>query len=282
MTGLIDIGANLLHDQFDADRDAVLRRALAAGVSRLIVTATSLETGALIQRFLDAHGPRADWPMLYTTIGVHPHEAAGTGAGWERQLQDLAGHPAVVAIGETGLDYHRNFSPPARQREVFAAQIRIANALGWPLFVHDRDTCGEVLAMLRDHDTPPDNVVIHCFTGSANELDDYLAAGYWIGITGWVCDQKRGKVLRQLVPRIPLSRLLIESDAPYLLPHTLPPDLKSTVTGRRNEPSYLPHVADTLAGLMQVDVTSLAAATRANTVRLFRLPGAALDGPPPS
>ncbi len=279
MPGLVDIGANLLHAQFDSDRMSVLTRARTAGITRLVITATSLETAGNALSLVEKMAARADVPILHATAGIHPHDAAQAPADWKSRVNDLVQHPAVVAIGETGLDFNRNFSPAQQQREVFAGQIDLANAIDRPLFVHDRDSNGEVLRMLQERATPPQNVVIHCFTGSAQELDDYLAAGYWIGITGWVCDRRRGQSLRDLVPRIPLTRLLIETDAPFLLPHDLPSGLDHPPLGRRNEPAYLPHIAAALAELKQVPLDVLASATTANAISFFRLQNEAGDEP---
>ncbi len=281
MSGLIDIGANLLHSQFDPDRINVLTRARTAGIERLIITATNLEAAADSLNFLTTLQTRRDVPRLYTTVGIHPHDAAKATPDWQLRVNTLAEHSAVVAIGETGLDFNRNFSPADIQRDVFAGHIDIANATDRPLFVHDRESHGEVLRMLKAREVQPQNVVIHCFTGTAQELDDYLAAGYWIGITGWVCDRRRGQSLRDLVPRIPLNRLLIETDAPFLLPHDLPGDVMHPPVGRRNEPAYLPHIAATLADLLQVSLPTLINQTTTNAVTFFRLPSEAVDAPFP-
>ena len=279
MRGLVDIGANLLPAQFDQDRIDVLTRARTAGIDRLIITATNLEAAVDAISFVSTLQTRTDVPLLHTTVGIHPHDAALAVPGWQHRVTALAEHADVVAIGETGLDFNRNFSPTGDQRDVFAGHIDIANALDRPLFVHDRESHGEVLRMLKERETPPHNVVIHCFTGTAQELDDYLAAGYWIGITGWVCDRRRGGSLRDLVPRIPLNRLLIETDAPFLLPHDLTRDLMHPPKGRRNEPAYLPHIAATLADLLQVPLATLIDATPNNALRFFRLPSEAVDAP---
>jgi TatD DNase family protein len=279
MRGLVDIGANLLHTQFDQDRIDVLTRARTAGIDRVIITATNLEAAVDAITFLSTLQTRKDVPLLHSTVGIHPHDAAQAAPGWQRRVATLAEHADVVAIGETGLDFNRNFSPAADQRDVFAGHIDIAIAMDHPLFVHDRESHGEVLRMLQERETPPHNVVIHCFTGTAQELDDYLAAGYWIGITGWICDRRRGGSLRGLVPRIPLDRLLIETDAPFLLPHDLPGDLVPPPRGRRNEPAYLRHIAATLAHLLQVPLATLIDATATNALKFFRLPSESVDAP---
>jgi TatD DNase family protein len=270
MNGLIDIGANLLSSQFAADRDAVLTRAYTVGVERIVITASNLQAVPEILAFIRENRHRSGWPRLYTTAGIHPHEAAAAPAGFESALAGWFVDPDVVSAGEAGLDYNRNFSPRDIQREVFSRQIEAARAADMPLFVHDRDSEGETLALLREGRVDPERIVIHCFTGTAAALDAYLEAGFRIGITGWVCDRKRGESLRSLVPRIPPDRLLIETDAPWLLPQDLPA-IERKAMNRRNEPATLPHIAATLARLMHMDPQVLADTTRANATRFFRL-----------
>ena len=260
---MIDIGVNLLHAQFDADRDAVLERARAHGV-QLILTSTSIEETRRAIAYCN------DYPdtTLGCTAGVHPHDAGGADADWLTVLADYARQRPVHAIGEAGLDYFRNFSPREAQRAVFGAQIELAVATDKPLFVHDRDSGGETLELLHQHGAVSRDVVIHCFTGTEADLEAYLDAGYMIGITGWVCDRRRGESLRALIPRIPLHRLMIETDAPYLRPHNAPPDEH----GRRNEPALLPYVVTQLAELYGESAETISAATAANARRFFRLP----------
>ncbi|MBM4203654.1 MAG: TatD family deoxyribonuclease [Gammaproteobacteria bacterium] len=270
MSGLIDIGANLLSSHFDTDLDVVLTRALTAGVERILITASNLQAVPEILDLIRVNRRRSDWPRLYCTAGIHPHEAASAPAGFSAALIDWFEDPDVVSAGEAGLDYNRNFSPKNIQREVFSAQIEAARAADMPLFVHDRESGGDTLELLRDGNVNPERIVIHCFTGTAAELDAYLDTGFCIGITGWVCDRKRGELLRSLVARIPLDRLLIETDAPWLLPQDLPAPARKRMS-RRNEPATLPHIATTLAHLMQVDPDVLGDVTRANAIRFFRL-----------
>jgi TatD DNase family protein len=265
---VIDIGVNLLHAQFNADRESVLARARQAGIEQMLITATDLASSRRAIDFCAQH-------QLYCTAGIHPHDAAAAPDDYIDQLARLAQHPQIKAIGETGLDFNRNFSPPDVQREVFAAQIELAVELGKPLFVHDRDSDGEVAQLLASGGASAIGVVIHCFTGTAAQLRAYLEAGYSIGITGWVCDPKRGRELRQLVAEIPLPRLLLETDAPFLLPKELrdwPPQGVAGKHKRRNEPSTLPVIAATLAQLMGVTSEELIGATTANARLLFDLP----------
>lgn len=260
---MIDIGVNLLHDQFDHDRHEVLARAWAAGVEHLIVTGTDLATSeaaaAFAAAFAAAHGG------LSATAGIHPHHAAAAPADWRERLAAVARRPEVVAVGETGLDFHRNFSPAAEQERLFRGQLALAAELDLPVFVHDRDAGPAVAACLRDEARIASGVVVHCFTGTAEDLERYLALGCHIGITGWVCDRRRGGPLRDLVPQIPLERLMIETDAPYLKPHNAPD------RGRRNEPALLRWVVRQLAELYGIAEGELEAVTSANARRFFRL-----------
>ncbi|MFU8816419.1 MAG: TatD family hydrolase [Pseudomonadales bacterium] len=261
---MIDIGVNLLHGQFDHDRSEVLERARAAGVEHLIITGIDVDSSRAAAAFAAAAGAR---PRLSSTAGVHPHEAAAAPPGWQQQIDDIARQPEVVAIGETGLDFHRNFSPPAVQEEVFRDHLLLARRLTLPVFVHDREAGATVAACLEEMGPLPAGVVVHCFTGARAELMRYLDMGCYIGITGWVCDRRRGQGLRDLVPLVPLDRLLIETDAPFLRPHNAPGDAH----GRRNEPALLSFVAARLAEIYGVWAEDLQAITSTNARALFRL-----------
>ena len=258
---MIDIGANLANASFDVDRPQVLARARTAGIEAIIVTGTDVATSTRAAELVDGHN------ALWATAGVHPHDAKDVADGWLEAIEQLAARRDVVAIGETGLDFNRNYSPADAQRTVFAAQIQLAAKLNMPLFVHDRDSEGETARLLREHVKTPEHVVIHCFTGTRTDLDAYLDAGYSIGITGWVCDERRGTDLAALLPSIPDDRLLIESDAPYLLPRTMRPRPSS----RRNEPAFLTWVVDEIARLRETTPAQVDALTSANARRLFRL-----------
>jgi TatD DNase family protein len=263
---LIDIGVNLLSRQFRRDREAVVARAQAAGVGGMLVTVTELNQ-------LDDAQLLCRQANLHCTAGIHPHNANDAPRDWQATLLARARHPSVRAIGETGLDFNRNFSPPAIQTEVFAAHVDIARQLHKPLFIHDRESNGELIAILQQAGPLPP-CVIHCFTGTPEELSAYLAAGFYIGITGWVTDPERGAPLRALVPEIPLSRLLLETDAPYLKPfntpaqfmleHALPSRYK-----RRCEPAMLPYVLQQVAHLRVESELEIAAATSRNAADLF-------------
>ena len=257
---MIDIGVNLTNPAFDADRADVLRRAVAAGVTTMIVTGTSVAASRAASALAEKTG-------LYATAGVHPHEAEAAPADWLQALGAIAQSRTVVAIGETGLDYYRNYSSRAAQRRAFQSQAELAVAVGKPLFVHDRDSGGETRAILADYRGALVDCVIHCFTGTAEDLDGYLQDGYHIGVTGWICDERRGGGLAALAPRIPADRLMIETDAPFLLPRNMTPRPRS----RRNEPAFLPLVAAKLAECRGEDPLALAERTHANATRFFRL-----------
>ncbi len=240
----------------------MLRRALDGDVERIIVTGTDLASSEAAVALCAKHAPH-----LYCTVGIHPHDAAAATAGWADRLEELARNRAVCAIGETGLDFNRNYSPQPIQRTVFDAQLALAVRLRLPVFVHDRDTDGAVADALARHRDGLRDVVVHCFTGSEADLQRYLELNCHIGITGWICDERRGTALRQMVSQIPDERLLIETDAPFLLPRTLAPRPKS----RRNEPAFLIWIAMAVAEARGQSVDEIRAITRANARRVFAL-----------
>lgn len=259
---LIDIGVNLTNSAFRDDLDEVLARARAAGVGRMVVTGTSV-AGSAAAADLAASRPG----VLYATAGVHPHDAKSCDENTLAALRALAARPEVVAVGECGLDFDRNYSPQPVQRTWFEAQVALAAELGMPLFLHEREAGEELLAVLRRHRDRIPAAVVHCFTGTEALLDAYLALDLHIGITGWICDERRGTHLHGVIGKIPLDRLMIETDAPYLLPRTMRPKPKS----RRNEPAFLPHVLDTVAQCLGRPVEEVAAATTATAARFFDL-----------
>ena len=258
---LVDIGANLTHESFSRDLEAVLQRAGAANVTSLILTGTDLEHAEqavdLCRRF----------PGLYATAGLHPHDASRWSNAVESAMRDLHRHPEVVAVGECGLDFNRNFSSPADQERAFEAQLGLAAEAGLPLFLHERDAGRRMLDILRSWRDDISQAVVHCFTGERETLHGYLDLDLHIGLTGWLCDERRGHHLRELVGDIPLTRLMVETDCPYLLPRNLPAKLK----GRRNEPALLPWVVREIAHWRGTDEAEVAIATTATARRFFRL-----------
>jgi TatD DNase family protein len=265
---LIDIGANLGHASFDHDLDAVLQRAHDAGVAQLVVTGASREGSV---RALDL--ARQHPGVLYATAGVHPHHASEYTDECDAQLRDLHAHAEVVAVGECGLDYYRDLSPRPAQRRAFERQLQLAvdlavDGVGKPLFLHQRDAHADFMAVMRGFAGQLGPVVVHCFTGSRAELFDVLDQDWHVGITGWLCDERRGQHLRELVRSIPAHRLLVETDAPYLLPRTVTPQ----PSHRRNEPMYLAHIVTELARDRDEDVAITVARTTANARAFFGLP----------
>jgi TatD DNase family protein len=265
---LLDIGANLTHDSFDHDRDAVLQRAREAGVVQMVITGASREHSPQALALAHAHPGE-----LFATAGVHPHHATEYTDECDAEMRALHAHPEVVAVGECGLDYFRDFSPRPAQRKAFERQLQIAadlsvGGVGKPLFLHQRDAHADFMAVMKNFAGRLGPAVVHCFTGSREELFDYLDQDWHIGITGWLCDERRGLHLRQLVKNIPANRLMIETDAPYLLPRTVKPQ----PSHRRNEPMYLAHIVEELARDRGEDVTTTAAITTATAREFFRLP----------
>ncbi len=240
----------------------MLERASNAGVSHIVVTGTSLRVSQ------QAAALAAKYPsLLSSTAGVHPHDAKSWDKTTAPALRSLLAQSQVVAVGECGLDFNRNFSTPKDQEACFQAQLELACEVQKPVFLHERDAYSRFYEILRDYQSQLTNSVVHCFTGSREALISYLELGCFIGITGWVCDQRRGQNLRELIPLIPTERLLIETDAPFLTPHNLPkkPD------GNRNEPAFLGAVLSQLADLYAMDSAELAQITQANSQSFFNL-----------
>src|SRR3954467_12476388 len=260
---LIDIGLNLAHDSFDADRDAVLARAREAGVVQMVITGSSEESTARARDLARAHPG-----VLFATAGVHPHHASDVTPETLPALEAAAREPQVVAVGECGLDYFRDFSPRDLQRRAFGWQLEIAAKTGKPVFLHQRDAREDFFAILKEHRVT--RGVAHCFTAGERERDAYLELGLHIGITGWINDERRGRHLREVVKGIPADRLMLETDAPYLLPRDIRPAPKS----RRNDPLPRRWVARGGGAARGESVESVAAASTATARRLFGLPSA--------
>jgi TatD DNase family protein len=263
-----------MNSSYDRDRDETVKAATKAGVSPLIITGSgerSSTDAMLYARTYNASNPGA----LYTTAGVHPHEAKNCGSKTMGFLRELAseqtdvlhgGQRSVVkAIGECGLDYNRDFSPRDVQRRWFVKQAELAAELYLPLFLHERDAFADFSIILKEYSASVPAAVVHCFTGTEDELEYYLSLDCYIGITGWICDERRGKHLRELIKIIPQDRLMLETDGPYLLPRDLP----FKVRNRRNESRFLPHIAETAALCLRKDPAILAKETYTNTKRFF-------------
>jgi len=260
---LVDIGINLAHDSYDHDREQVVERALAAGVQRMVVTGSSLDSA---RRAIEICGR---WPeLMRATAGIHPHHAAEFPDSDLPELAGLLAHPLVTSAGECGLDYFRDFSPREEQRRAFAGQLELAARLGKPVFLHQRDAHADFMAILSDYLPDLPRAVVHCFTGTGAELEVYLARGLFVGITGWICDERRGAGVLQLVREIPLQRLMIETDGPYLMPRNIRPK----PSHRRNEPMYLQHVFAAICDVRAEDAAEIAIVTSRNAIEFFDLP----------
>lgn len=260
---LIDIGCNLTHDSFDKDRAAVIERAHEAGVVQMVITGASEDGSRAALELANKHPGE-----LFSTAGVHPHRASDFDDDTERLLRELSQRPGVVAVGETGLDYFRDFSPRDVQRDVFQKQLQIGVDTGLPLFLHLRDAHGDFHAILKEFRDRLSHVVVHCFTGNREELHGYLDLDCHIGITGWICDERRGSHMKEFLKDIPVNRLMVETDAPYLKPRNLKPRVKT----HRNEPCWLPWIVGTLAAAREEHPGIVAERTTANARAFFSLP----------
>jgi len=263
MIELIDIGVNLTNKNLLGDLEAVMQRAGDVGVRQMVVTGTSIEASreaiALCRSYPD---------RLVATCGIHPHHAKQWDQHSFEQIKAMASQDCVRAIGETGLDFNRNFSSPEAQEMAFRQQLELAATLKMPLFCHQRDAHRRFVEILRDYREAIGRLVVHCFTDNREALMDYLELDCYIGITGWICDERRGLELQQLVKSIPRERLLLETDAPYLLPRDLDPKPPSRV----NEPSYLPHILKTVARHRTESVQQLGRQVLDNSRYFFDFP----------
>lgn len=259
---LIDIGLNLGHDSFDHDRGAVLQAARDAGVVQMVLTGTSVDSSNKAASLAMEHPG-----ILFSTVGVHPHEAAYFTPNTSAQLHRMSQLPQVVAIGETGLDFFRDFSPRDLQEAAFAEQLELGAMTRLPVFLHQRDAHTRFLPMLKERRDRLSRAVVHCFTGTRDELFDYLDLDCYIGITGWVCDERRGLHVQELLKDIPPDRLLLETDAPYLQPRTIRPKAHN----RRNEPANLVWVLAKVAECLQKPAAEIAALTTHNARVFFTL-----------
>lgn len=260
---LIDIGANLVHESFRHDFDELIAQAKIAGLVHIMITGTNVENSEAAQELCTR-----DNNFFSFTAGFHPHEASACSVEAFSQIRQLALQEKAVAVGEAGLDFNRDYSPRNIQEKVFAQHLELACEIDKPVFLHQRDAHERFLPILKEsRDILKQGGVVHCFTGEKNELFDYLDLDMHIGITGWACDERRGKHLLELIPNIPLNRLLLETDAPYLLPRTIRPKPKS----RRNEPRHLTAVLRTVADVLDLPLAQVAEQTTLNAQTLFKL-----------
>ncbi|WP_354011342.1 TatD family hydrolase [Endozoicomonas lisbonensis] len=235
---MIDIGVNLTDKQFNRDREAVVERAIEAGVNTLILTGTDIEESVAAVQMAQEFAPHC-----YSTAGIHPHSAKDATEASFKELSDLFQEDKVVAAGEMGLDFNRDFSPRPIQESVFEQQLELAIQHNMPAFCHERDASQRFYDIVREVRDDLSGLLVHCFTADKEALYRYLDLDLHIGITGWVCDERRGTHLHPLLKDIPQNRLMIETDSPWLLPRTMDKKPKN----RRNEPAFLPWIARTIA-----------------------------------
>lgn len=255
---LFDIGINLTSPRLATHLDGVLTRARQAGVSGGLVTGTDIEQSHAALEVTKQYPGE-----LFSTAGIHPHYAGQVPDDYIQQLSILSRHPQVKAMGECGLDFNRNFSAKADQLSVFEAQLELAGELRLPVFLHERDAFDPQIRLLKKYRSQLVGGVAHCFTGNRAQMEQYLQLDLYIGITGWLCDDKRGQELQAAVKHLPLQRLLLETDAPYLAPKTLKPKIST------NEPCYLPEVARYFAEITQQPLASVVELSYANAHALF-------------
>ena len=237
MTGLIDIGLNLMHKSFDKNREEIIKNANDVGVSQFIITGTNIHSSATALNFANQDQFKG---VLFSTAGVHPHDAKTCDENTIETLREFAKEDCVVAIGECGLDYNRNYSPQDVQRKWFEEQVKLADELDMPLFLHERE---------------------------AHEDQKYLELGCSIGVTGWICDERRGQSLQEAVTVIPPEKMMIETDAPFLIPRNFPKKPKSN----KNKPEYLPHILNTIAEYKGMDSEELGKKVSETTRKFFNI-----------
>lgn len=253
---LFDTHAHLDDKVYDQDRDEVIQRARQAGIKHIVNVGFNLSSAIHSIKLAEKYD------LIYAAVGFHPHNAAEAGPGYLEELEKVAAHPKVVALGEMGLDYYRDLSPRPVQRRVFREQLALAKKLQKPVIIHDRDAHGDILDILRREGTGPSGGVIHCYSGSWEMAKECLDMGFYISIAGPVTFPKAPR-LKDVAARVPGDRLLIETDAPYLtpMPHR----------GKRNEPAYVLFTAEEIARLRGMKKEDLAQMCAENGRKLFRI-----------
>jgi len=260
MAGFIDIACNFTHDSFKHNLDEVLNNAEHAGVDKFVLLCASLADIDPI-KVIQNNTPE----KFFISAGIHPHHATEIlEINYDALLKKLKSiNPN--AIGETGLDYFRNISPPDIQKKSFGMHIEIAKELSLPLYLHQRDAHSDFIRIIKENISNFPRFVVHCFTGTQTELDEYLELGAYIGLTGWICDAKRNIDLRKSIKNIPIEKMMIETDSPYLIPKNLIVKPKKNI----NEPKYLPHIANEICELAGYELEELKLATSNNAIKFF-------------
>ena len=261
MHEIADIACNFTSERFNKDLDDVIKRAIANKITKFGLICSRMSD---LNKLLKIYKQYSK--SMFYTIGVHPHHANEINDGYLKKLKNVITTNNPHAIGETGLDFFRNLSTYEQQIYVFEEQIKIAIDTNKPLFLHQRDSHDDFIKILRKYSSDISKAVVHCFTGTQGQLDDYLELDCYIGITGWICDEKRNVELRKAIKKIPLEKLMIETDCPYLIPKNLVEKPKNN----RNEPTNLNHIINEIAVLMEIDIDILRKQTFENTINYFK------------
>ena len=261
MHEIADIACNFTSDRFDNDLDEVINQAIVNNITKFGLICSRLSD---IDKLLEIYN-RYSKDMFFT-IGVHPHHANEINEEYLKKLKEVINNNNPHAIGETGLDFFRNLSTYEEQIFAFEEQIKIAIDTNKPLFLHQRDSHDDFIKILRKYSSDINKSVVHCFTGTKEQLNDYLELDCYIGVTGWICDAKRNVELRKTIKNIPLERLMIETDCPYLIPKNLEEKPKNN----RNEPTYLNHIANEVAILMKKDINDIREKTYKTSLSFFQ------------
>lgn len=259
---LIDTHVHLNFKHYKTDLAKVLNRAFAAGIKEIVNVGIDVRTSE--ESIALSLGHREHQPRIYATVGLHPHNAAQYDDKVEYQLYELAGHESVKAIGEIGLDYYYNFASPQVQQEVFRRQLRLAKELKLPVVIHDRDAHSDMLTILKEESMGELSGVCHCFSGDVELALQCIELGFHISLGGPVTF-KNGSLSKEVAKEIPIERLILETDSPYLTPHPY--------RGKRNEPLGIILVAEEIAGLRGIDPSELAKVTSMSARKLFNLEG---------
>ena len=261
MHEIADIACNFTSERFDNDLDEVINQAIVNNITKFGLICSRLSD---IDKLLEIYN-RYSKDMFFT-IGVHPHHANEINEEYLKKLKEVINNNNPHAIGETGLDFFRNLSTYEEQIYAFEEQIKIAIDTNKPLFLHQRDSHDDFIKILRKYSSDINKSVVHCFTGTKEQLNDYLELDCYIGVTGWICDAKRNVELRKTIKNIPLERLMIETDCPYLIPKNLDEKPKNN----RNEPTYLNHIANEVAALMKKDINDIREKTYKTSLSFFQ------------
>ncbi|EJL70022.1 TatD family hydrolase [Chryseobacterium populi] len=261
MNTFIDIGINLTNKQFNHEREEIINRALDNGVEQMILTGTSVRGSKESAEIAE------DYPeILFSTAGIHPHDAKSFNNHSIEELRKLLKLSHVVSVGECGLDFDRDFSPRPVQEKCYRVQLELAVEIDKPLFLHERSAFRRFNEITDDYLSKLPKAVVHCFTGTLEEARIYLDKGFYLGFTGAISDDRRFKHLEEVIKYAPLNRMMIETDAPFMLPKNMP-----RIQNRRNEPSFLSYVAQTIAHLKKISISEVADETSEVARKFFRI-----------